>query len=56
MSKDVLIEVTIYDDESGEVSDRVIVNYRGEYGFEITRTFEQLGERIARKVDPSHDR
>ncbi len=56
MSKDVLIEVTIYDDESGEVSERLVVNYSGEYGWEITQAFEKLGERIASKVDPSHDR
>lgn len=55
MAKDVLIQVTIYDDETGAVYEQYIDNYSGEYGYEVARIFDHLGQKIAKKIDPSYE-
>ncbi len=55
MSKDVLIQITIYDDETGDVVKQIVENYSGEYAFEIVRFFEIVGEKVAKMIDPNHE-
>ena len=55
MAKDVLIQVTIYDDETGAVYEQYVENYSGEYGYEVARTFDQLGQKIAKKIDQTYE-
>ena len=55
MAKDVLIQVTIYDDETGAVVEQMVVNYSGELHWEITRTFEEVGAKVARRVHPEYE-
>jgi len=49
----ILIEVTTYDDTSGEVLSKRIITNIGSYGYEIESAFSDLGEEIARHVDPN---
>lgn len=49
------IQVTIYDDETGEV-ERVLADHYGDnLGYEVSRLFDQMGEKVRKIVDPSSD-
>jgi len=52
----VLIEITIFDEVTDEVISKILRTYDGSYGYEVERTFEQLGEKVAKIIDPQHDR
>lgn len=50
----VLIQVTIYDEDTHAVQEQFVEQYGGSYGWEIERVFSNLGEKIAKKIDPEH--
>ena len=54
-TKILLVEVTIFDEETGEIERKIIKNYQGHYGYEVFTLFEQLGEQFARRIDPYYD-
>jgi hypothetical protein len=54
-TKMLLVEITIFDDETGEVETRAIKTYQGNYGYEVRNFFERLGERFAKLIDPYDD-
>ena len=52
MSKQLLIEVTVYDEETGEVFSRHVETYTGSYGYEVENMFDRLGQKFAPIADP----
>lgn len=52
----VLIEVTIFDPNAeGEVKQRLVRVYNGDYHWEVRQSFERLGELVAKIVDPDYE-
>lgn len=50
-----LIQVTIYNEESGEVSAQFVKTYESNYGYEVERIFDDLGDKFSVIVDPHHE-
>lgn len=53
--KAILIQVTVFDEETGAAELTVVKTYEGSYGYEVRRMFERLGEKFSRLIDPSDD-
>jgi hypothetical protein len=51
-SRALLIEVTVYDDATGEVFSRHVETYTGSYGYEVTSMFDKIGAKFAPVADP----
>lgn len=51
-TKILLVELTIFDDETGEIEKRIVKTYQGSYGYEVRRFFDRLGEQFAKLIDP----
>jgi len=51
-NKALLIEVTVYDEETGEVFSRHVETYTGSYHYEVTGMFDRLGAKFAPIADP----
>lgn len=49
-----LIQITLYDEETRCVKEQLIETYTGQYGWEVENLFYRLGELVSKKVDPSH--
>jgi len=47
-----LVQITVYDEDTGAVSEQIVETYTGSYGYEVVSMFEKLGERLAPKADP----
>jgi len=50
--KAILIDITVYDDETGEVFNRHVETYTGSYGYEVESMFDRLGRKFAPIADP----
>ncbi len=50
----ILVQVTIYDDDSGAVKEQTIGQSSSNYGWEVEKMFYQLGIQTAKKVHPSY--
>ena len=53
--KALLIQVTVFDPKTHEVLTQAVEHYDGSYGFEVEQTFDELGKRFAKVIDPTHD-
>ena len=51
-SRALLIEVTAYDEDTGEVFSRHVETYTGSYHYEVAAMFDKLGEKFAPVADP----
>lgn len=51
-TRTLLVEVTLFDEDTGEVEMKVIKTYQGSYGYEARGFFERLGEQFAKLMDP----
>lgn len=49
------VDITIYDDETGAVQERLHFPKSSYLGWEVDSWFRRMGERIARKIDPSYE-
>lgn len=54
-TKMLLIEITFFNEETGEIEKKLLKHYEGSYGYEVRGLFEKLGEQIAKMVDPYDD-
>lgn len=50
--KALLIEITVYEEDTGEVTSRHVETYTGSYGYEVKNMFDRLGEKFAPIADP----
>ena len=51
----IIIEVTIYDEDTGVVEQRIIETHSGYRGYEVAEDFEKLGRRVAEIIHPGWD-
>jgi hypothetical protein len=49
----ILIEATIVDDKSGEVSNRIIKICESSYGYTIADVFDELRNKVVKIIDPN---
>lgn len=54
MSKQASVVVTIYDDETHKVLEHLYFPKSSSYAWEVSRLFYQIGETVARKIDPQY--
>jgi hypothetical protein len=52
---EIIIQVTIFDTTTNEITKQIIDHYGSSYGYEIERHFERLGTKVAKIIDPHHD-
>ena len=52
MRPSVLVQITLFSEETGEVVKSTVHTYTGSYHWEVTRMFEKIGEEVANAVDP----
>ena len=55
MSKALLIQVTIFNQDTNEVVEQKVVHYDGSYAFEVEQIFDDIGTSVANIIDPSRD-
>lgn len=55
MAKALLIQVTVYDDETREVGQQFVRHYEGSYGYEVEKVFDVLGQKVAKVIDPDYE-
>lgn len=51
-SRALLIEVMVYDEDTGEVFSRYVETYTGSYHYEVTAMFDRLGAKFGPVADP----
>lgn len=56
MSKSLVIQVTVYDDETGSVEQTIVRHSGSQYHWEVTSAFGQLGEKVADVIDPDYEK
>jgi len=54
MAKSLILEVTIFDNETGEVLKKIIKSCETSYGYDVERLFSRIGEEMATVVDPNY--
>ena len=58
MSKAILVQITVFEgddtDSSNRVLEQFVHTYDGSYGFEVESMFEKLGRQMGRTVDPGY--
>ena len=52
--KAIIVQVTVYNKETGVVEQQVVNVYDGSYGYEVERMFERLGESFGKVIEPHH--
>ena len=50
--KALLVQVTVFDEDTGDIEQTIVKTYEGNYGYEIRSFFERLGERFSKLLDP----
>lgn len=51
----IIIEVTIYDEDTGVVEQQIVETHSGYRGYEVLEDFEALGRKIAKIIHPGWD-
>lgn len=51
----ILIQVTIFDEDTGAIEQQIVQTHSGSYGYEVAQTFEKLGEKVATILCPGWD-
>ena len=58
MSKAILVQVTVYEDDDTDRTNQVVAQfvhtYNGSYAYEVETMFSKLGEKLAKIIDPHH--
>ena len=54
MSKYLILQVTIIEEGTGEVVKQIIEPCQTNYGYEVTRLFDRVGEAMAHLIDNTY--
>ena len=52
MRQNLLVQITLFNEETGEVLKSAVHTYTGSYHWEVREMFSKLGEQLADAVDP----
>lgn len=53
-SKSIIVQVSIYDDDTGLVEQTIVKPYDARYAWDTVDMFEYLGKQVAKILDPSY--